>query len=187
MITTAAFRNGLVIQLDGQLFTIIDFQHVKPGKGGAFVRTKLKNVKTKAVVDKTFRAGEKLEEARLEKRQMQYLYHTGGIYYFMDNETYEQLPIPGEEIGDAQQFLKEGETVSVLTFENRPLAAELPIFVNLKVVETAPGVKGDTATGGTKPATLETGSVIQVPLFIKAGNTVKIDTRTASYIERTGE
>ncbi len=187
MATTADFRNGMTIQLEGQLFSIVEFQHVKPGKGGAFVRTKLKNVKTKAVLDRTFRAGEKVEEIRLERRQMQYLYHTGDIYYFMDTETYDQLPIPAEEVGKARNLLKEGETVTVITWKNRPLGIELPIFVNLKVVETAPGVKGDTASGGSKPATLETGALIQVPLFIKTGDTVKIDTRTASYIERTAE
>jgi elongation factor P len=187
MATTGNFRNGMTIQLDGQLFSIVEFQHVKPGKGGAFVRTKLKNVKTKAVVDRTFRAGEKVEEIRLERRQMQYLYHTGDIYYFMDTETYDQLPIPAEEVAKARDLLKEGETVTVITWKNSPLGIELPIFVNLKVVETAPGVKGDTASGGSKPATLETGALIQVPLFIKTGDTVKIDTRTASYIERTAE
>ncbi|MCK4417594.1 MAG: elongation factor P [Candidatus Latescibacteria bacterium] len=187
MATTADFRNGMTIQLEGQLFSIVEFQHVKPGKGGAFVRTKLKNVKTKAVVDRTFRAGEKVEEIRLERRQMQYLYHTGDIYYFMDTETYDQLPIPAKEVGKARDLLKEGETVTVITWKNRTLGIELPIFVNLKVVETAPGVKGDTASGGSKPATLETGALIQVPLFIKTGDTVKIDTRTASYIERTAE
>ncbi|MCK4591338.1 MAG: elongation factor P [Candidatus Latescibacteria bacterium] len=187
MATTANFRNGMAIQLEGQLFTIVEFQHVKPGKGGAFVRTKLKNVKTKAVLDRTFRAGEKVEEIRLERKQMQYLYHTGGICYFMDSETYDQLPISVEEIDEARELLKEGETVTVITWKNSPLGIELPIFVNLKVVETAPGVKGDTASGGTKPATLEPGVVIQVPLFIKTGNTVRIDTRTASYIERTTE
>ncbi|RKY66231.1 MAG: elongation factor P [Candidatus Latescibacterota bacterium] len=187
MATTADFRNGMVIKLEGQLFSIVEFQHVKPGKGGAFVRTKLKNVKTKAVLDRTFRAGERIEEVRLERRQMQYLYNSGEIFYFMDTETYDQLPIPMEQVGEAREFLKEGETTSVLTYENRPVGIELPIFVNLKVAETAPGVKGDTVSGGTKPATLETGAVIQVPLFIKAGDTVKVDTRTASYIERTEE
>lgn len=184
MATTADFRNGMVIVLDGTLYTIIEFQHVKPGKGGAFVRTKLKGVVTGKVIDKTFRAGERTEEARVERRTMQYLYASGDMYYVMDPTTYEQIPISQSTMGNAKKYLKEGLEISVLMYEDSPIAVELPFFVQLTVAATDPGVRGDTATGGTKPATLETGAVIQVPLFIDVGDTLKVDTRKNEYIER---
>ncbi len=184
MATTADFRNGMVINQDKELYLINYFQHVKPGKGGAFVRTKLKNVKTGAIRDKTFRAGEKVKEVRLEKREMQYLYKDGQTYYLMDSETFEQYPISENLIADAARFLKENEKVFVLMDNDVPITFELPFFVEIKVVDTDPGIRGDTATGGTKPATLETGAVVQVPLFVNIGDTVKIDTRTGEYIER---
>ena len=184
MATTADFRNGMVIALDGTLYMIIEFQHVKPGKGGAFVRTKLKGVVSGKVIDKTFRAGERVEEARVERHTMQYLYSSGDMYYVMDPSTYEQIPISKIIIGDGLKYLKEGLEISVLMYEESPIAVELPYFVELKVETTDPGVRGDTATGGTKPATLETGAIIQVPLFIDVGDTLKVDTRKNEYIER---
>jgi len=162
----------------------VEFQHVKPGKGSAFVRTKLKNVQTGAVIDRTFRSGDKVEEVRLEKRQMQYLYAEGDIYHFMDAETYEQLGIPAGTVGEAAHFLKENETAYVLIALEKPIGVELPKFVELAVVHTEPGVKGDTATGAVKPATLETGAVVNVPLFVNQGDVLKIDTRTGDYVER---
>ncbi len=185
MATTADFRNGMVLELDGGLYTITYFQHVKPGKGGAFVRTKMKNVLTGAVIEKTFRAGEKVEAVRLERRPVQYSYSDGHFYYFMDSGTYEQIPLPAETVGDDQlAYLKENMECEALVRDGTPLAVELPFFVELEVTETAPGVRGDTAQGGTKPATLETGAVVQVPLFIEAGDFVKIDRRENKYLER---
>lgn len=184
MITTADFRNGITIELDGTLYTMVYFQHVKPGKGGAFVRTRLKNLKTGAVIEKTFRAGERVELAVLDKRRMQYLYRDGNNYLFMDLDTYEQLPIPEEEVGETAKYLVEGVTVEVPLYEGKPVGVEPPVFVEMEVVDTAPGVKGDTASGGSKPATLETGLVVNVPFFIEAGNRVKIDTRSGEYVER---
>jgi elongation factor P len=184
MITTADFRNGITIELDGTLYNLVYFQHVKPGKGGAFVRTRLKNLKTGAVIEKTFRAGERVELAVLDKRRMQYLYRDGDNYLFMDLESYEQMPISGEEVGETAKYLVEGITVEVPLYESKPVGVEPPVFVEMEVVETAPGVKGDTASGGSKPATLETGLVVNVPFFIEAGNRVKIDTRSGEYVER---
>ena len=184
MATTADFRNGMVLVLDGTLYTIIEFQHVKPGKGGAFVRTKFKGVVSGKVIDKTFRAGERVEEARVERHTMQYLYTSGDMYYVMDPSNYEQIPISETIIGDAKKYLKESANLSVLMYKNAPIAVELPFFVILKIQKTEPGVRGDTATGGTKPATLETGAVVQVPLFINEGETIKVDTRKNEYIER---
>lgn len=184
MITTADFRNGITIELDGNLFNLVYFQHVKPGKGGAFVRTRLKNLKTGAVIEKTFRAGEKVELAILDKRRMQYLYREGDNFIFMDQETFEQMPIAEAEVGDAAKFLVEGVTVEVPLYEGRIVGVEPPVFVDMEVVDTAPGVKGDTASGGSKPATLETGLVVNVPFFIEAGNRVKVDTRSGEYVER---
>ncbi len=184
MITTADFRNGITIELDGNLFNLVYFQHVKPGKGGAFVRTRLKNLKTGAVIEKTFRAGEKVELAILDKRRMQYLYREGDNFIFMDQETFEQMPIAEAEVGDAAKFLVEGVTVEVPLYEGRIVGVEPPVFVEMEVVDTAPGVKGDTASGGSKPATLETGLVVNVPFFIEAGNRVKVDTRSGEYVER---
>ncbi len=187
MISTNQFKIGMTIELDGILFTIIDFQHVKPGKGGAFVRTKLKNVKTGAVIDKTFRAGEKVELARLDHRLTQYLYSDGSHFIFMDSENYEQHSLTEEQIGETVNYLLENMTAELLMYEGKIIGVELPVFVDLKVVEAPPGVKGDTASGGTKPVTLETGAVVQVPLFIKVGEVVRIDTRTSEYITRVSE
>ena len=184
MITTADFRNGMTIEMDGVLYNIVYFQHVKPGKGGAFVRTRLKNLKTGAVTEKTFRAGEKVELAILDKRIMQYLYGEGENLIFMDTETYEQMAVSQEEVGEAAQFLLEGVEVEVQLYEGKPVGIEPPVFVEMEIVETAPGVKGDTASGGSKPATLETGLVVNVPLFIEAGNRIKVDTRSGDYVER---
>ena len=185
MATTADFRNGMVLELDGDLYAITYFQHVKPGKGQAFVRTKLKNVLRGSVVEKTFRAGEKVDEVRLERRPVHYSYTDGQFYYFMDEETYEQIPLPAETIGEEQlSYLKENMVCEAVSREGRPIAVELPFFVELEVTETEPGVKGDTAQGGTKPAKLETGAVVQVPLFIERGDRVKVDRRENKYLER---
>jgi elongation factor P len=175
----------MTIELDGELFAITYFQHVKPGKGGAFVRTKLKNVLSGAVVEKTFRAGEKVEEVRLVRRPVQYSYTDGQFYYFMDNETYEQIPLPAQTIGDDQLvYLKENMICEALTRAGEPISVEVPFFVELEVADTEPGVKGDTAQGGTKPAKLETGAVVQVPLFIDVGDVIKVDRRENKYLER---
>ncbi|HOM71979.1 MAG TPA: elongation factor P [Armatimonadota bacterium] len=184
MIDTSDFRNGLSILLDNDIFTIVEFQHVKPGKGGAFVRTKLKNVKTGAVIDKTFRAGERMEQAVLERKQMQYIYQQDGDYYLMDLESFEQVPVRKELIGEPVKYLKENEQVTVLTHDEKIIGVELPFTVELVVEETDPGVRGDTASGGSKPAKLETGAVIQVPFFVNIGDRVKVDTRTDAYLER---
>jgi elongation factor P len=183
-ISTNQFKTGMAIQLDGTLFFITDFQHVKPGKGGAFVRTKLKNVKTGAVLDKTFRAGEKFELAHLEHKKMEYLYQDDSGYWFMDTASYEQLALSEEQLGDVMKYVKENMEVDILTHQEKPIGIEPPLFVELEVTETDPGVKGDTATGGTKPATLETGAAVQVPLFVNVGDRIKIDTRTDTYITR---
>ncbi len=184
MATTSDFRNGMTIMLDGEIWIIVEFLHVNPGKGSAFVRTKLKNLKTGRVIDRTFRSGERVEDVRVERKQMQYLYQSEGQYVFMDNETYEQVALGEDLIGDKKQFLKEGQQVEVLFNGDIPVGIELPIFVELAVAKTEPGVRGDTASGGSKPATLETGAVIQVPLFIEEGDVLKVDTRTGEYIER---
>ncbi len=183
-ISTSEFRKGLKIELNGEPFLMVDFQHVKPGKGGAFVRTRLKSLWSGNVIDKTFRSGEKVETPDLEERAMQYLYPEGENYVFMDNETYEQMVISRDVLGDGAHYLKENMDVTVLFHNRKPIGVDLPFFVELKVVETDPGIKGDTASGGSKPATLETGAVVQVPLFIKEGDILKIDTRDGSYIER---
>lgn len=175
----------MVIELDGELYQITYFQHVKPGKGGAFVRTKLKNVFSGAVLDRTFRAGEKVNEVRLVRRPMQYSYTDGQLYYFMDMETYEMTPLSEEAIGEEQlRYLQENMEVEAMTRDGRVLAVELPQFVELEVAETEPGVKGDTATGGTKPAKLVTGAVVQVPLFIERGEVIRVDRTADKYIER---
>jgi elongation factor P len=184
MATTSDFRNGMTIVLDGEIWTIVEFLHVNPGKGSAFVRTKLKNLKTGRVIDRTFRSGERVEDVRVERKEMQYLYQSEGHYAFMDVETYEQVMVDEELVGDKKLFLKEGQTVGVLFSGDTPVGVELPFFVELAVVKTEPGVRGDTASGGSKPATLETGAVIQVPLFIEEGDVLKVDTRTGEYIER---
>ena len=184
MYSTGDFRRGLKIEVDGTPYSIAEFQHVKPGKGGAFVRTKLKNLLTGGVVDKTFRAGEKVEKPDLEEKTLQYLYSEGSQYYFMENETYEQTFLTQEQLGDNKNFLQENVTVAILYYQGTPIGVELPIFVELEVTKTDPGIRGDTASGGSKPATLETGTTIQVPLFVNEGDKVKIDTRTGEYIER---
>ena len=184
MYSTADFRKGLKIELDGAPYVIVDFLHVKPGKGGAFVRTKIKHLVTGRVLDQTFRSGERVKRPDLVEREMQFLYREGNDFYLMDNETFEQFVITAEQLGDAVLFLCDNLNVQVLFFNQQPVAVELPTFVELEVAETEPGVRGDTASGGTKPATLESGTVVQVPLFINEGDRVKIDTRTGAYIER---
>jgi elongation factor P len=174
----------MIMKVDGELYSIAEFQHVKPGKGGAFVRTKLKHIPDGYVVDKTFRAGEKIEEVRVERRTYQYLYNTEAIYYLMDAETYEQILLPRSLVEDSLPYLKENANVTVLMDGEKPIAIELPLFVELEVAETEPGVRGDTAQGGSKSAKLETGAVISVPLFIEVGDVLKVDTRTGRYIER---
>ena len=184
MISINNVRNGNVIRLNGELFTVIYFQHVKPGKGGAFVRTKFRNFKTGAVTDKTFRAGESVEDVRIEEKKLQYIYSSGDDYYFMDLETYEQMPISKMIIGESVEFLKEECEIKGIYCEDKLVNAEMPNFVNLKVANTSPGKKGDTASGGSKPATLETGAVIQVPVFVNQDDVVKVDTRSRKYLER---
>ncbi len=187
MISVNDFRTGLTIELDGEIYTVVEFLHVKPGKGAAFVRTKLKNIRTGYVVEKTFNAGEKVAPARIETRQMQYLYKSDPDYVFMDMETYEQLTLDEEKLGDAIKYLKENMTVTVQMYEGDAIGVTLPNTVELEVVETAPGHKGDTAAGGSKPAKLETGTVIQVPFFINEGDIVQVDTRTGEYLRRGGK
>lgn len=184
MFTTSDFRKGLKIEIGGEPFTIVDFQHVKPGKGGAFVRTRLKSLTSGNVLDMTFRSGDKVDKPDLEEREMQFLYETNGEYHFMDTNNYEQLFLTGEHLGDSKDFLKENLVIKALFHNKRPLGIETPMFVELKVTQTEPGVRGDTATGATKPATLESGAVIQVPLFVNEGDILRIDTRTREYITR---
>ena len=181
---TSDFRNGLSIIQDNDIFTIVEFQHVKPGKGGAFVRTKLRNARSGAVIEKTFRAGEKMEQARLDRRTMQYLYNQDDEYFLMDNNTFEQLSVLPALIGNAAKYLKDGMEVMVVDHAGTIIGVEVPFFVELSVQQTDPGVRGDTASGGSKPATLETGAVIQVPFFINIDDRVKVDTRTDTYLER---
>ena len=183
-VDTSQFRNGLKIELDGEPFTMIYFQHVKPGKGGAFVRTKVKNLKTGRVLDRTFRSGEKVEEADVAERKMQYLYQDGEDLVFMDTETFEQIPFSAAQVGDARKWLKENLDVEVLFWRGRPINLEIPSFVEYTITRCDPGLKGDTAQGATKPATLETGAVVQVPLFVKEGERIRVDTRSGEYFER---
>jgi elongation factor P len=182
--TTNDLKNGLVLNLDGQLWTVVEFQHVKPGKGGAFVRTKLKNVLSGKSVDKTFNAGVKVETATVDKRDMQYLYQDGADFVFMDTESYEQLHVPGATVGDAAKFMLENQEAVVAIHEGTPLYVELPAAVELEITYTEPGLQGDRSTGGTKPATLETGAEVAVPLFITTGEKVKVDTRSGEYLGR---
>ena len=184
MATTNDLKNGMVLNIEGRLWTVIEFQHVKPGKGPAFVRTKLKNVESNKTVDKTFNAGTKVETANVDKRTMQYLYNDGTSYVFMDTTTFDQLEIAPEIVGDAKNFLLENQDAIVATNEGRVLFVELPASVELLIAETEPGLQGDRSTGGTKPATLETGHQIQVQLFITSGEKVKVDTRDSSYLGR---
>jgi len=184
MISAGDFKNGLTIELDGGIFIITDFQHVKPGKGAAFVRSTMKNLETGATVERTFRPSEKMPRAHIERRDLQYLYNDGTLYYFMDNESFEQLEMNASDVGDSLTFVKENDTVQVLVHNGRIFGIEPPMFVELEITETEPGFKGDTAQGATKPATVETGAVIKVPLFISNGEKVKIDTRTGEYLGR---
>lgn len=184
MIATSDFRKGGKIEYKGDPYEIIDFQHVKMGRGGANVKTKMKNLKTGSVIEETIRSGEKFPTPELEERKMQYLYMQDDLYYFMDQETYEQVPLTEVQLGDATLFLKENTEVKVLTYKGAPLKLELPNFMELKIAKTDPGFKGDTASGGGKPATLETGAVVRVPFHINEGDTIKVDTRTSEYIER---
>lgn len=184
MISTNQFKNGMTIIVDDTLYTIVEFQHVKPGKGGAFVRTKLRNLKTSGVVDKTFRAGEKFDQAMVERRPMQFLYGDGGRLHLMDTQNYEQLELDESLAGDAMRYIKDNMIVQMMTIDGEPTGVEAPNFVELEVAQTEPGIKGDSATAGNKPATLETGALIQVPLFVSTGDVVRVDTRTGTYIER---
>ena len=184
MIPTSQFRNGLKVELDGEPFVIVEFQHVKPGKGGAFVRTRLKSLKSGLVQDRTFRSGEKLQRPDLEERKMQYLYQDEGQWHFMDTATYEQIFLTAGQLGDEKHYLQENVVISALFHKGQPMGVQLPIFVELTITKTDPGFRGDTATGATKPATLETGFVVQVPLFLNEGERVRIDTRTGEYNER---
>jgi elongation factor P len=182
--TTNDLRTGLVIDIDGTLFSIVEFQHIKPGKGGAFVRTKIRNIVTGRVIDKTWNAGEKVKDVRLDRSEMQFLYRSGDEYHFMSNQTYDQIVLPARMLEEVAPMMKEATVVTVLMREHDPIMVELPTFVDLKVAETAPGVKGDTVSGGGKPATLETGLVVQVPFFIGVGDVIRVDTRTRSYVSR---
>jgi len=184
MYNTSDFKKGLKVEIDGKPFEIVDFLHVKPGKGGAFVRTKLKSMLTGRVVDQTFRSGEKVGRPNLQEKQMQYLYKDGGSYCLMDNETYDQIFLSEEQIGEGRLFLPENIAVNVMFYNDAPIGVELPLFVELTIAETEPGVRGDTASKVTKPATLETGAVIPVPIFLNVGDIVKVDTRSGTYVER---
>jgi elongation factor P len=183
-VDTSEFRNGLKIELDGEPFVMVYFQHVKPGKGGAFVRTKIKNLKTGRVLERTFRSGEKLDEADVSEQHMQYLYKDGDSLVFMDNSTYDQTHFSIEQVGDARKWLKENLDVEVLFWRGKPINIELPAFIEYTITKCDPGVKGDTATGATKPATVESGAVVQVPLFVNEGERIRVDTRTGEYVER---
>ena len=184
MVTAGDFRNGVTFEMDGNVYSIIEFQHVKPGKGAAFVRTKLRNVISGAVTEKTFNPNDKYPTAFIERKDMEYLYNDGDLYYFMDSETYEQLPISPNVLGDNFRFVKENMVCKVLSYKGNVFGIEPPNFVELQVTETEPGVKGDTATNVTKPATLETGAEIKVPIFINEGEMIRVDTRTGEYMER---
>ena len=184
MISAGDFRNGVTLEIEGNVFQIVEFQHVKPGKGAAFVRTKLKNIINGGVVEKTFRPTEKFPQARIDRKDMQYLYEDGGLFTFMDVETYDQIALNAETIGDALKFVKENEMCKVCSYNGSVFSVEPPLFVELKITETEPGFKGDTATGATKPAIVETGAKVNVPLFVEQGETIKIDTRTGEYLSR---
>ena len=183
--TAGEFRNGVTFEMDGHVQQVIEFQHVKPGKGAAFVRVKMKNVVTGAVTETSFNPPAQFEVAFVERREMQYLYNEGDLYYFMDNETYEQIPISKDTLGDDFRFVKENENVKVLSYKGSVFAVEPPLFVELEITETEPGVKGNTATNVLKPATVETGAVVKVPIFIEQGERIQIDTRTGEYLGRS--
>ena len=184
MISAGDFRNGVTLEIEGNVYQILEFQHVKPGKGAAFVRTKLKNIINGGVVEKTFRPTEKFPQARIDRVEMQYLYSDGDLYYFMNTENYEQIALNGEDVGDSLKFVKDNEMVKVCSYNGNVFAVEPPLFVELEITDTEPGFKGDTATGATKPATVETGAVVNVPLFVDQGDKIKIDTRTGEYLSR---
>ena len=184
MATTSDFRTGLVIELDGELVSIVDYQHVKPGKGGAFLKTRLKNLKTGQLVEKTFRSGEKIDKAYLEEKKCEYLYRAGDLLYFMDQTSFEELVLTDSQVGDAKEYLKENTTVSAIMYKGELIGVELPTFVELEVVNTEPGVRGDTVSRAAKPAELETGARVQVPIFVNNGDRIKVDTREGKYVER---
>ena len=184
MISAGDFRNGVTLEIDGQVVQILEFQHVKPGKGAAFVRTKLKNIINGGVVEKTFRPTEKFPAARIDRVDMQYLYSDGDLYHFMNVETFDQIALNSDDVGDSLKFVKENEMVKICSHNGNVFAVEAPLFVELEIIDTEPGFKGDTATGATKPATVETGAVVNVPLFVEQGNKIKIDTRTGEYLSR---
>ena len=186
LINVGEIRKGIIIELDGQLYSVVDFQHIKMGRGSAQVRMKLRNVRTGSTVDRTFQAGERFQRVRLDHRTVQFLYSDGEMYHFMDTETFDQIALTREQLGDAVNYLKDGITLELLSYNDEPIGVELPITVDLKVVETEPGFRGDTATGGSKPARVETGLVVQVPLFVNQGDTIRVDTRTGAYLERVG-
>ncbi|MFZ5353568.1 MAG: elongation factor P [Bacillota bacterium] len=184
MISASDFRKGLTFEMDGQIYTVVDFQHVKPGKGAAFVRTKIKNIISGAVTERSFNPSDKFPPAHIERKDMQYLYEDGGLYYFMDNETYEQIPLNHSQVEDAIQYLKPNDNATIRFYKGEAFSVEAQNFVELEVTHTEPGFKGDTATGATKPATLETGAVVNVPLFVNIGDRIRVDTRTGEYMER---
>ena len=184
MIMAGDFRKGITVEIDGNVWSVVDFQHVKPGKGAAFVRTKLKNVMTGAVLERTFNPSDKYPKAHIETKEMQYLYNDGELYYFMDTETYEQLPLNHDQVEDAINYIVENMNVTVRFFKGSPFSVEAPNFVELTITECEPGVRGDTATGANKPATLETGARVTVPLFVNEGDKIRVDTRTGEYMER---
>ena len=184
MISAGDFRNGITIEIDSNIFQIIEFQHVKPGKGAAFVRTKLKNIKSGGVIEKTFRPTEKCPQARIDRKDMQYLYSDGDLFHFMDQETFEQIALNEESVGDALKFVKENDVCKVCSHNGSVFAIEPPLFVELEITDTEPGFKGDTATGATKPAVVETGATVYVPLFVEMGVKIKIDTRSGEYLSR---
>ena len=184
MISAGDFRNGVTVEIDGNVYQIIEFQHVKPGKGAAFVRTKLKNIISSGVIEKSFRPTEKFPQARIDRREMQYLYNDGDLFNFMDTENYDQIALNEEAVGDSLKFVKENEMVKVCSYNGNVFAIEPPLFVELAITDTEPGFKGDTAQGATKPATVETGATVNVPLFVELGDVIKIDTRTGEYLSR---
>ena len=184
MISAGDFRNGITLGIEGNVYQILEFQHVKPGKGAAFVRTKLKNIINGGVVEKTFRPTEKFPAARIDRVDMQYLYSDGDLFHFMNTETFDQIALNADDIGDALKFVKENEMVKICSYNGNVFAVEPPLFVELEITDTEPGFKGDTATGATKPATVETGAVVSVPLFVEQGDKIKIDTRTGEYLSR---
>lgn len=184
MISASEFRNGMTLEIEGKVYQVIEFQHVKPGKGAAFVRTKLKNIIDGGVKETTFRPTEKFPAARIDRVDMQYLYNDSDLYYFMNNESFEQIALSRDDVGDSLKFVKENENVKICSYNGKVFSVEAPLFVELDITDTEPGLKGDTATGATKPATVETGAQVYVPLFVNTGDKIKIDTRTGEYLSR---